>query len=82
VSQGLKKQIFTVFEPMYFYILNDDVVGFSNTSAREIVAYFFTTYGSIAAVDLDQNFAPCARHGTRSSQLKLFSIRFKTLWIF
>jgi hypothetical protein len=34
VEQALKKQIITVFEPMYLEILNNDMVGFANTSAR------------------------------------------------
>jgi hypothetical protein len=34
VEQALKKQIITVFEPMYLEILNNDMVGFANTSTR------------------------------------------------
>jgi hypothetical protein len=34
VQQALKKQIITVFEPMYLEILNDDMVGFANITAR------------------------------------------------
>jgi hypothetical protein len=34
VEQALKKQIITVFEPMYLEILNNDIVGFANTSAK------------------------------------------------
>jgi hypothetical protein len=34
VEQALKKQIIMVFEPMYLEILNNDMVGFANTSAR------------------------------------------------
>jgi hypothetical protein len=34
VDQALKKQIITVFEPMYLEILNNDMVGFANTTAR------------------------------------------------
>jgi hypothetical protein len=30
VKQALKKQIITVFEPMYLDILNNDMVGFAN----------------------------------------------------
>jgi hypothetical protein len=53
VDQALKKQIITVFEPMYLDILNDGMVGFANTSAHEILSYLFATYGSITGVDLD-----------------------------
>jgi hypothetical protein len=34
VQQALKKQIITVFEPMYVYTHNDDMVGFANITAR------------------------------------------------
>jgi hypothetical protein len=56
VDQALKKQIITVFEPMYLDILNDNMVGFANTSAHEMITYLFTTYGSNTPVDLDHNF--------------------------
>jgi hypothetical protein len=41
VQQAVKKQIITVFEPMYLDILNDDMVGF---------AKLFMTYGNITAM--------------------------------
>jgi hypothetical protein len=56
VEQALKKQIITVFEPMYLEIINNDMAGFANTSAREMLEYLFLSYGSIAAVDLEHNF--------------------------
>jgi hypothetical protein len=56
VDQALKKQIITVFEPMYLEILNNDMVGFANTSAREMLEHLFLSYGSITAVDLELNF--------------------------
>jgi hypothetical protein len=56
VQQAHKKQIITVFEPMYLDILNDDMVGFSNISAREMLYHLFMTYGNITAVDLEHNF--------------------------
>jgi hypothetical protein len=34
VQQALKKQIITVFEPMYCDVLNDNMVGFANITAR------------------------------------------------
>jgi hypothetical protein len=34
VQQALNKHIITVFEPMYLEILNDEMVGFENTTAR------------------------------------------------
>jgi hypothetical protein len=56
VEQALKKQIITVFEPMYLEILNNDMVGFANTPAREMLEHLFISYGSITAVDLERNF--------------------------
>jgi DNA-binding transcriptional regulator WhiA len=56
VEQALEKQIIMVFEPIYLEILNNDMVGFSNTTAREILEKFFLSHGSITAVDLEHNF--------------------------
>jgi hypothetical protein len=56
VEQALKKQIITVFEPMYLEILSNDMVDFANASAREMLEYMFLSYGSITAVDLERNF--------------------------
>jgi hypothetical protein len=56
VQQALKKQIITVFEPMYLDVLNDDMVGFTNISARAMLDHLFITYGNITAVDLENNF--------------------------
>jgi hypothetical protein len=56
VQQDLKKQIISVFEPIYLDVLNDNMVGFANISARDILDHLFSTYGSITAVDLEINF--------------------------
>jgi hypothetical protein len=56
VQQALKKQIISVFEPMYLEILNDNMVGYTNISAREMLDHLFETYGNITAVDLEINF--------------------------
>jgi hypothetical protein len=56
VQQALEKQIINVFEPMYLDVLNDDMVGFANISARDMLDHLFTTYGDITAVDLENNF--------------------------
>jgi hypothetical protein len=56
VDQALKQQIITVFEPMYLDIFNDDMVGFANTSTREMLDHLFLTYGSIMTVDLEHKF--------------------------
>jgi hypothetical protein len=56
VQQALKKQIISVFEPMYLDVLNDNMVGFANISARDMLDDLFSTYGNITAVDLEINF--------------------------
>jgi hypothetical protein len=52
----LKKQIISVFEPMYLDILNDNMVGYAIISARYMLDHLFETYGNITAVDLEINF--------------------------
>jgi hypothetical protein len=56
VQQVLKKQIISVFEPMYLDILKDNMVGYANISARDMLDHLFETYGNITAVDLEINF--------------------------
>jgi hypothetical protein len=56
VQQALKKQIISVFEPMYLDILNDNMVGYANISARDMLDHLSETYGNITAVDLEINF--------------------------
>jgi hypothetical protein len=56
VQSDLKKQIITVVEPMYIEILNDDLVGFANTTSRDTLDHHFLSYGSITALDIEQNF--------------------------
>jgi hypothetical protein len=56
VQQALKKQIISVFEPMYLEILNDIMVGYTNISARDMLDHLFETYGNITAVNLEINF--------------------------
>jgi hypothetical protein len=56
VQHALKKQIISVFEPMYLDILNDKMVGYANISARDMLDHLFETYGNITAVDLEINF--------------------------
>jgi hypothetical protein len=43
VQQALKKQIISVFEPMYLDILNDNMVGYANISARGMLDHLFET---------------------------------------
>jgi hypothetical protein len=41
VQQALKKKIISVFEPMYLDILNDNMVGYANTTARDMLDHLF-----------------------------------------
>jgi hypothetical protein len=41
---------------MYVDVLNDNMVGFANISARDMLDHLFSTYGNITAVDLEINF--------------------------
>jgi hypothetical protein len=56
VQQALKKQITSVFEPMYLDILNENMVGYANISARGMLDHLLETYVNITAVDLEINF--------------------------
>jgi hypothetical protein len=55
-QQALKKQIISVFEPMYLDILNENMVGYVTILARDMLDHLFETYGNITAVDLEINF--------------------------
>jgi hypothetical protein len=41
---------------MYLKILNNDMVGFADTTARDMLEHLCLSYGSITAVDIEQNF--------------------------
>jgi hypothetical protein len=41
---------------MYLDILNDNMVGYANISARDMLDHLFETYGNITAVDFEINF--------------------------
>jgi hypothetical protein len=43
VQQALKKQIISVFEPMYLDILNDKMLGYAKISARNMLDHLFET---------------------------------------
>jgi hypothetical protein len=53
---SIEKKIITAFEPMYLQTLNNDMVGFANTTARDMRDHLFLSYGSITAVDLEHNW--------------------------
>jgi hypothetical protein len=54
-GESLEKNI-TAFEPMYLEIINNDMVEFANTTARDMRDHLFLSYGSITAVDLEHNW--------------------------
>jgi hypothetical protein len=56
VQQALKKQLISVFEPMYLEILNNNMVGYAHISARDMLDHLFENYNNITAVDLEINF--------------------------
>jgi hypothetical protein len=56
IQQALKKQIISVFDPMYLEILNENMVGYANFSARGMLDHLLQTYSNITAVDLEINF--------------------------
>jgi hypothetical protein len=56
VQQALKKRIISVFEPMYFEILNDNMVSYANISARYMLDHLFETYVNITTFDLEITF--------------------------
>jgi hypothetical protein len=41
---------------MYLDILNENMVGYANISARDMLDHLFEAYGNITAVDLEINF--------------------------
>jgi hypothetical protein len=41
---------------MYIEILNDDLVGFANTTSQDMLDHLFLSYVIITAVDIEQNF--------------------------
>jgi hypothetical protein len=61
VQQALKKQIISVFEPMYLDILNDNIIGYANISARYMLDHLFETYGNVNVVYLETNFGHMSR---------------------
>jgi hypothetical protein len=55
-ATGVEEANHQFFEPMYLDILNDNMVGSANISARDMLDHLFETYGNITAVDLEINF--------------------------
>jgi hypothetical protein len=55
-ATGFGKKMISVFEPMYLDVLNYNMVGFANISARDMLDQLFSTYGKITAAHLEINF--------------------------
>jgi hypothetical protein len=55
-KQALKKQIISVFEPIYLDVLNDNMVGFTNISARDMLDRLFSTLATSLRLMLLMNF--------------------------
>jgi hypothetical protein len=53
---SIEKNNITAFEPMYLEILYNDMVGFTNTIARDMLDHLFLSYGSITDFDLEHNW--------------------------
>jgi hypothetical protein len=41
---------------MYIEILNDNLVGFANTTFRDMLDHLFLSHGSITEVDIEKSF--------------------------
>jgi hypothetical protein len=57
--------------------MNDNMVGYANISARDMLDHLFETCGNITAVDLEINFEHMRRLGIPNSQLNPYSSKFK-----
>jgi hypothetical protein len=75
VDQTLKKQIITVFEPMYLEILNNDMVGFANTTARDMLGHLFMEVSLMLTLRTTGKI--CVKHGTHSNLWSPYSSRFR-----
>jgi hypothetical protein len=73
VQQALKKKIIGVFEPMYLDILNDNMMGYANISARDMLDHLFETYGNITSLQSTSRSTvnTCAELGIPNSQWRL-----------
>jgi hypothetical protein len=79
VQKELKKQIIGVFEPIYLEILNYNMVGYANISARYMLDHLFETYLTSQQSTWRSTSSTCAEPGIPSSQWKHSSSRFKTV---
>jgi hypothetical protein len=56
LGASIGKKIITKFDPMYLEIINNDMVGFTNTTAKEMLERLFLSYGSNTDVYLEHNW--------------------------
>jgi hypothetical protein len=62
---------------MYLDILNDDMVGFANITASEILTHLFLTYGNITSVEFKNNFEQMRKVCDPQQPVKPYSSRSK-----
>jgi hypothetical protein len=77
VQQALKKQIISVFEPMYLDILNENMVGYANISARGMLYTSLRLTATSLQSTSRSTLNTCAEPGIPNSQWRLSSSIFK-----
>jgi hypothetical protein len=65
VQQALKKQIISVFEPMYLDILNENMVGYANISARDMFVKLLPLPQPSLRACMDARTNPSAQRATQ-----------------
>jgi hypothetical protein len=77
LQQALKKQIISVFEPMYLDILNENMVSYANISARDMLDHLFELTATSLGSTSRSTLSTCAGLGILNSRLGPSSSRFK-----
>ena len=54
-DQALKQQLLKVFDDMYFKALRNPHVGYTNTTAYNLIQHLYNVYGRITQIDLSDN---------------------------
>jgi hypothetical protein len=69
VQQALKKQITSVFEPMYVDVFNDNMVGFTNISARDMLDHLSALTATSLWLIWKSTLNTCSEHGIPNNLL-------------
>jgi hypothetical protein len=77
VQQALKKQIISVFEPMYLEVLNDNMVGFANISAGTCWTIYLALTATSPRWILKSTLNTCGEYRIRNNLLNPCSNRFR-----